>query len=759
MRRVRVLTLVLLAGSPLGACTVPRLAAPPGPGPGVPANLALGGNRGDTDIVVSSVEPASGSFLGGTRITLRGRNFGGGVTVTIGGVDARVEVVEATTLVVTTGIHAPGQADVVVEAPDGRSGVLAGGFRYTRQDPAEASPGPAPVITGVEPFVGPVSGGTVVTLTGEDFNRGAAVSFNGIPSPKVTVRGPTTIEAVTPPSGEGPVEVVVINPGGRSAMRPAAYQYFRLRTRESAEPPGPTTRFTDVTERAGVAFRHFRDTLVMPLGGGAAAGDFNGDGLIDIFVTNSNGPNALYRNNGDGTFTDVAADLGVAGPLRSAHGAGWADYDNDGNVDLFVAAYGESRLYRNEGPPTFRFTDVTEAAGVGDPDRTYRTSGIAWGDFDGDGFLDLLVVRHLDESDPRAFTRSPRDLSSAVRSLALYRNNGNGTFAEVTRWLGDARTYPSNVKGAGFKPGFVDYDNDGDLDIYVVNDFGAANHPNVLWRNDGPDSRGGWRFTDVSRQSGADMAIFGMGLAVGDYDNDGDLDLYMSDIGPSKLLRNRGGTFQEVAEAAGVGRGIVPDPAFPDNRSVGWGVAFLDFDNDGWLDLYLVAGFMDAEPTINLTNQPNALFRNRGNGTFEDVSAGSGLDDDGAGREVVVADFDGDGRLDLYVVNIGTRVQNPGISRLYLNRTPEPGHWLAVKLVGTRSNRDGIGARVEVRAGGATRIAVMGASQGHVSHSVVPVHVGLGTAAKAEVVVRWPSGVVQTFADVPADTRLTVTEP
>jgi hypothetical protein len=753
MRKPRTLTLVLVIGGALVACAAPRLAERP-------AASAPRAERGDA-LAVTGIEPASGSFLGGTRFTVKGRNFPPGATVAIGGVDARGQVVDDATIVGTTGIHPPGPADVVVRAPDGRESALTAGFRYTRQDPPEAAGGPAPAVTRIEPLVGPASGGTTVVITGEHFVPGAAVSFNGAAASRVTVRSPTTLEAVTPPGGEGPADVVVLNPGGRTAALRSVYRYFRLRPRGAvAEPLGRATLFTDVTKRAGVGFRHVRDALMMPLGGGAAAGDFDGDGRLDLFVTNSNGPNALYRQNADGTFTDVAAAVGLAAPLRSAHGAGWADFDNDGNLDLFVAAYGESRLYRNLGPPAFRFVDVTRQAGVGDPDRTYRTTGIAWGDVDRDGFLDLLVVRHLDETDPRGFMRSPRELGPAVRTLTLYKNDGNGTFTDVSRWLGDGRGSPSNVKGAGFKPGFVDYDGDGDLDIYVVNDFGAENYPNVLWRNDGPDGRGGWRFTDVSRQSGAGLAVFGMGLAVGDYDGDGHPDLYVSDIGPSKLLRNRGdGTFEETAEAAGVSRGVIPDPVLPDNRNVGWGVAFLDFDNDGWPDLYLVAGFMDAEPAWNLTNQPNALFRNRGDGTFEDVSADSGVDDDGAGREVVVADFDGDGRLDLYVVNIGTRAESPGISRLFLNRTPRAGHWLAVKPVGTRSNRDGIGTRIEVRAGDLRRTGVMGAPQGHVSHSVVPVHFGLGPATRADVVVRWSSGAVQRFADVAVDRLLTVVEP
>jgi hypothetical protein len=756
----------LLVSAALFACatappTAEQRAAPAAMAPASPAAAtapAAPAAAGDA-LAIVSIEPAAGSFLGGTPVTVKGRNFPRGATVAIGGVDAEAQVVDATTLVGTTGISRPGSADVVVRAPDGRTTALAGGFRYTRQDPTETTVRPAPVVTGIEPSQGPASGGTALRVSGEHFLRGATVTIAGVPAARVTVRDGRTIDVVTPPGTEGPADVEVVNPGGRSGALRTVFRYFRLRSREAPARLGRATLFVDATERAGVGFKHTRDQLMMPLGGGAAAGDFDGDGLVDLFVTNSNGPNALYRNNGDGTFTDVAEAAGVARPLRSAHGAGWADYDNDGYLDLFVAAYGESRLYRNTGPPAFRFADVTAAAGVGDPDRTYRTTGVAWGDFDGDGYLDLLVVRHLDESDPAILLQTPRNLAPVVRPLALYRNNRDGTFTNVTHWLGDAREYPSPVKGAGFKPAFVDFDNDGDLDIYVVNDFGMFNFRNALWRNDGPDGRGGWRFTEVSRAAGAGLAVFGMGLAVADYDRDGWLDLYVSDIGPSKLLGNRGGAFQEIAERVGVTRPTIPDPAHPDNRSVGWGVAFLDYDNDGWPDLYLVAGFMDAEPAQNLTNQPNALFHNKGDGTFADVSAESGVDDDGAGREVVVADFDGDGRLDLYVVDIGTKAVNPGISRLYLNRTPGTGAWLAVKPEGTRSNRDGIGARVEVEADGVKHVGVMGASQGHVSHSVVPVHFGLGAATQAKVTVRWPSGVVQVFDRVPVNTSLTVVEP
>ena len=516
-------------------------------------------------------------------------------------------------------------------------------------------------------------------------------------------------------------------------------------------------RFEEVAAKAGVDFRHTRDNGYINLGGGAAAGDFNGDGLLDIYVTNSAGPNALYRNNGDGTFTDVAAAAGVDDPEARGYGAGWADYDNDGDLDLFVASFGASKLFRNDGRDFF--TDVTAVSGAGDPDHEHRTTGVAWGDYDGDGYLDLLVVRHANEPGGK-LPFDTAGLSRAVRPLALYHNNGNGTFENVTALLADSSAYPSATRGAGFKPSFVDYDNDGDMDIYVVNDFGAANHPNVLWRNDGDDGAGRWKFTDVSRASRADLSIFGMALATGDYDNDGDLDFYLTDIGASQFLENRGdGTFVNITQETGTGRGAIPENWF-DDRSVGWGAVFADLNNDGLLDLYVVAGQLDTNPCFNMLNQPNAVFINNGDGSFSDVSATSGADDPGTGRDVAYGDFNNDGRIDLFVVNLGSSDGTPGTSRLFQNITGNSNHWLSVKTVGTSSNRDGIGARIKVTVGNITQIRDMGASQGHMSHSVVPAHFGLGAASRADVVeVRWPRGKAQTFTDVAVDRVLIVTEP
>ena len=528
-------------------------------------------------------------------------------------------------------------------------------------------------------------------------------------------------------------------------------------------------RFSDIGESVGVAFKHQRDNSIMPLAGGAAVGDFTGDGLLDIYVTNSAGPNALYRQNADGSFTDVAQMAGVDNPDGVGNGAAAGDYDNDGDLDLFVANYhdglfGTSKLFRNNGDGTFE--DATISAGVADQDETFRSTGATWGDYDLDGFLDLLVVRHIGEQQPEVF--SSHKYSTVTRPLALYRNNGDGTFSNVTHILYEADVAQANVKGASFKPSFVDYDNDGDPDIYVVNDFGKKNQPNVLWRNDG-----GGTFTDVSITSGTDVALSGMGLAVGDYDNDGDFDFYISNMGASVFLENRGrGNFTDITDRTGTARPVIPEnyisqdysgiapKIVTQDMSIGWGTLFTDFNNSGLLDIYLVAGYLDSDPQANLRNQPNALFQNLGDGTFADVSDQSGADDAGIGREVVAADFNEDGLQDLFIVNIGDLNGNPGTARLLYNKSTNTGSWLALKLIGTASNRDGLGARISVISDGITRIREMGASQGHQSQSVVPVHFGLGSSVEVEsITISWPSGTVQTLLRVPVNQTLEVVEP
>ena len=518
--------------------------------------------------------------------------------------------------------------------------------------------------------------------------------------------------------------------------------------------------FLEVGEASGADFLHYRHPDdAMAFGGGLVVFDYNNDNLSDIYVTASRGANALYRNNGDGTFTDVAGPAGVDDPDGKGNGGCAGDYDNDGHRDLFVANFGSSRLFRNTGNNSF--DDVTDELAVGDPGPSYRTMGCSWGDYDKDGFLDLVIVRHMSE-----FTLKSIEVESfagAVRPMALYRNNGDGGFDNVTALLGDITTplepdgrSIGNVWGSGFQPGWMDFDNDGDLDLYVVNDFGADVQPNVLWRNDGADNNGEWRFVDVSSTTGADVGMFGMGLAVGDYNLDGSLDFYMTNMGKSVLLSNniqvKG--FTDATNDAQTGLDDVEG-----QQRISWGTVFFDYDNDGDEDLYVASGYLDAFPD-NDQSQPNVLLRNDGDGAFADVSNESGAADSGIGRGVAYLDYNNDGCLDLYVVNIGLTDESPQRSKLFRNACNWGNHWLVLNLAGTQSNRDAVGARVTVTAGGRTQIREVAAGGSSGSQNMGPVHFGLGKTPMVERIdILWPGGLHQTLRDVEADQRLNVTQP
>ena len=614
-------------------------------------------------------------------------------------------------------------------------------------------------IDRIEPAVVGTDGQVLVTVHGGGFVDGAGVTLDGVEAAWAFL-GHDRLVAFTPAHAPGVVDAVVTNPDGSTVSLANALTY---------QPPV----FEEVSEQSGVAFTHYRSLLdIIPLSAGVVVFDYNGDGWQDAYITatpdiaglatEGDDENALFHNNGDGTFTNVAAYAGVTDAEGKGNGGCAADYDNDGDQDLFVANWGASKLFRNEGDG--KFADVAESAGLADPDGTYRSMGCAWGDYDRDGWLDFIVVRHIDESNPDAFTQRVYYLD--VRPLALFHNDGDGTFTEVTHLLG-ATPSPSReagafgrVWGAGFQPAWVDYDNDGDLDLYVVNDFGEYVHPNVLWRNDGPrDGSAGdgmdWAFTDVSQESGTGIAMFGMGLAVSDYNSDGYLDMFITNIADNVLLTNDGGdTFHDTASDMGIAYG-----EFRRQQRVSWGAVFFDYDNDGYEDLYVASGFLDTDD-INRREQPNLLFRNNSEGGFEDVSAISGAADWGTGRGVAYADFDGDGCLDLLLVNMGRSAARGEPARLFHNRCVWGNNWLIVKTVGTASNRDGIGARITLTAAGRTQIREIAAGASNSSQNMLPAHFGLGQANVVdEIRIQWPSGTLQTLQKVAPNQVLTVMEP
>ena len=533
---------------------------------------------------------------------------------------------------------------------------------------------------------------------------------------------------------------------------------LKLGTAEAATTPAdtivPSDRplFTDATAGAGIEFfHHAPKNQLFPLGAGVVIFDFNGDGLQDVFVPDLMGPNALFQNNGDGTFTESAAAAGIDDPQGEANGGCTADYDNDADQDLFITIHGSNKLFRNNG--NGKFADVS-ADSFDDYDATGRFSGCAWGDYDRDGLLDLIVLSHLGENVSDVLEYG--DFYLALRGLTLYHNDGDGSFEIVTDLLGDTSGPPAggavgNVYGAGFQPAWVDFDNDGDLDLYVVNDLGSEIQPNVLWRNDGAGPDGTWLFTDISKSSGAMAIMNGMGLAIGDYDLDGHLDIYMTNIKDNVLLKymSQDNKYEKTTEEAGVGIGLIG--RMP---RISWGAMFMDYDNDGDEDLYVVSGHLPDSRPINLKEQPNVLLRNQGDGTFVDVSAGSGAEDDGIGRGGAYLDFNADGCLDIVVANYGQQV------KLFRNVCDSGNHWLTIKTVGVASNRDGIGARITLDAGGVTQIREVAAGGSQMGQNMLEVHFGLGAAEVVDsVTVRWPSGRVQTITGVSADQRLSIVEP
>ncbi|MEM8486623.1 MAG: FG-GAP-like repeat-containing protein [Bacteroidota bacterium] len=501
----------------------------------------------------------------------------------------------------------------------------------------------------------------------------------------------------------------------------------------------PGDLFTEVSAAAGVSVIHDGGALTdMGIGSGAAWFDYDNDGDQDLYMTMRTGANRLFQNNG-GTFTDVAAAAGVADASHDGSGVAVADYDNDGDKDMYLSNSKEDVFFENNGDGTF--TDITAGSGLG-TNGARRGTSASWGDYDGDGFLDLFVSHH----EPMADAGIPDDATQAQDYL--YHNNGDGTFTDVSdSMLGGDRV------GHSFIGAWTDYDNDGDLDLYKINDCPFESTDTMrLWRNDGgTDGVTDWTFTQVAESVSADWCQNGMGIAVGDYDRDGDMDFFYSDNGAdgsvppgekgragTVLLRNDNGVFAEVTTAAGV-----------HSAAWSWGANFFDYDLDGWQDLYLAAGEVNNDVDVE-----SELWVNNGDGTFTNTSSESGgMNDPLRTRTSVYADYDADGDPDMFLVNYA------GASKLFRNDNSNFNNWLIVDLEGTTSNRDGIGARLELQmTDGGTQYFETRSGSSLGGGDDLGAYFGLGNSTVSSLTITWPSGTVQTINSLGHNQRVLIVE-
>jgi hypothetical protein len=525
---------------------------------------------------------------------------------------------------------------------------------------------------------------------------------------------------------------------------------------QAASIPKSSIRFEDAGAQAGINFTHsFGSAKLGSLLEGTGAGcvwfDYNNDGLLDLYILNGRPlddamhpyplkekpvpppHNHLYRNDGNGHFTDVTDKSGLNPDMYSIAVTA-ADYDNDGFVDLLVTAYGRTILYHNDGDG--HFSDMTEKAGI-------KVEGWAisstWLDYDKDGCLDLFVGRYV-KFDPkyRAFYAAdnyPGPLDYEGETNKLYHNNCDGTFTDVSEKSGIS-SYIGRTMGITA----ADFDNDGWDDIYVAND----RTENFLFHNKHDGT-----FEEIGNDSGTAYGQNGestssMGPVFADLEGRGMLDLFVSDGHYNRMLKNTGKlTFEDI----GAGNGVSQANA----QYVSWGTSVYDFDNDGLLDVLIFHGGL-----IHLIPQEHTLFKGLGNGKFADVSesAGTVINERTVARGACFADYDNDGKVDAFLVNLGAK------GKLVHNVSPETGHWIAIKLVGTKSNRDGIGAKVELFAGAKRELQERVAESGYLSQNDPRLHFGLGVATVVDkITVKWPSGREQTLEKQPVDRVLTIEEP
>ncbi len=528
-------------------------------------------------------------------------------------------------------------------------------------------------------------------------------------------------------------------------------------------------KFADVARQAGITTKTvYGDEqknryLLETTGSGAAFFDFDNDGWLDVFLVNGTRfdglpqaqmpTNRLYRNNGDGTFTDVT---GKAGLTRTGWGqsACVGDFDNDGHSDLFISAYGKNALYRNKGDGTF--IEVADKAGVAN-NRTRWGSGAAFLDYDKDGYLDLFVASYIDfdpktaplpETGPCLYKGvmvacGPPGLTGGVNML--YRNNGNGTFTDVSEKSGVTKA--NGTYGLGVL--VADFDNDTWPDIYVANDSSPA----ALYQNNKNGT-----FTDIGLEAGAAFSVdgkpqAGMGVSAGDYDRDGWLDIFKTNFSgdTSTLYRNVGkAVFDDMTFPAGIG---------VNTRWLGWGCGFFDVDNDGWPDVFLVNGHVYPEVARLTTEagyaQRKVLYRNLRNGRFEDVSesVGGAVMTPSPARGCAFGDFDNDGDIDILINNVNA------LPELLRAESSTGNNWIKIKTVGVKSNRDGIGARIKCVTEDGSQIDEVRSGGSYYSQNDLRVHFGVGRNQKVKMIeIRWPSGQVDTLNDVAVNQLIHVKE-
>ena len=489
------------------------------------------------------------------------------------------------------------------------------------------------------------------------------------------------------------------------------------------------------------------ENIVVSSAGGVAFLDYNQDGYIDIYLTSgtwtsdfSEEPkpdkmpgNRLYKNRQDGTFEDVTEKAGVGGPWYTM-GITVGDFDNDGYPDLFLSNYGPNVLLKNNGNGTF--TDVTKKAGISG-DKEFSV-GAVWLDYDLDGLLDLYVGNYL-TFDPEykyfyAPDGFPGPMAYDAQKDVLYHNNGNGTFTDVTDMMGI-----TDVDGRAMGVGAADYDEDGYVDIYVANDHTL----NYLFHNEG-----GKRFTDRGTMTGtafsqAGEATVSMSVDFADFNNDGLLDMFVSDDTYCSLYQNEGnGVYSDKAYASGLSTVCA--------QFVGWSSTFFDYDNDGDVDIFKTNGELK-----HLYGHEDQLLENIGEEKFSDVSLSKGeyFTKEYVGRGTCVGDYDNDGDLDVVITNLNDQC------RFLRNNKGNTNNWIMLSLQGTNSNRDGIGTRIRIKADGKEQIAQKKSTTGYLSQNDPRIHFGVGKSEKIEMIeIKWPSGKIQIFENIPVNQILKVKE-